>query len=165
MIPTVQSTALQKFTDIACRAAEVLRRNERGTWTKPAPHPYPHQWSWDRVFIAIGLAHLNVTCAAQELLTLFDAQWASGKVPHTSSLIPMLRPKATSPGRSAGTATRYLSMPRRYTPAGFASRRPTPSPSGASGKPLDTKAERKPPSRVLSWTTSILHPSPGTATL
>lgn len=73
---------VEDLTDVACRAAEVLRRNDLGTWTKPAPNLYPHQWSWDSAFIAIGLAHLDVRRAAQELTTLFDAQWATGKVPH-----------------------------------------------------------------------------------
>jgi hypothetical protein len=82
MISTVQTTALEKFTDIGWRAAEVLRRNDFGTWTKPAPHLYPHQWSWDSAFIAMGLAHLDIRRAARELQTLFDAQWATGKVPH-----------------------------------------------------------------------------------
>ena len=82
MISTVQTSALEKFTDIGWRAAEVLRRNDLGIWTKPAPHLYPHQWSWDSAFIAIGLAHLDGRRAARELQTLFDAQWATGKVPH-----------------------------------------------------------------------------------
>jgi hypothetical protein len=82
MISTLQRTALEGFTDIGWRAAEVLRRNDFGTWTKPAPHLYPHQWSWDSAFIAIGLAHLDLPRAARELLTLFDAQWSTGKVPH-----------------------------------------------------------------------------------
>jgi glucosylglycerate hydrolase len=32
--------------------------------------------------IAIGLAHLDTGRAARELLTLFQHQWKSGKVPH-----------------------------------------------------------------------------------
>jgi hypothetical protein len=82
MISSVQPAVVEESTDIAWRAAEVLRRNDFGTWTKPAPYLYPHQWSWDSTFIAIGLAHLDVRRAARELQTLFDAQWATGKVPH-----------------------------------------------------------------------------------
>ena len=64
------------------KAAAVLRRNDMGGWTRAAPDLYPHQWSWDSAFIAIGLARLDVKRAAQELSTLFDNQWANGKVPH-----------------------------------------------------------------------------------
>ncbi len=64
------------------RAAEVLRRNDVGGWTKAAPALYPHQWSWDSAFIAIGWAHLDARRAARELRTLFEAQWANGMVPH-----------------------------------------------------------------------------------
>ncbi len=71
-----------ELTEVAFRAAGILRRNDLGGWTKPAPHLYPHQWSWDSAFIAIGLSHLDIRRAARELQTLFDAQWANGKVPH-----------------------------------------------------------------------------------
>src|SRR5919112_1752428 len=67
---------------MAYRAAETLRRNDMGGWTRPAPELYPHQWSWDTGFIAVGLAHLDTDRAARELLTLFAYQWKNGKVPH-----------------------------------------------------------------------------------
>jgi hypothetical protein len=60
----------------------VLRRNDVGGWTKPAPRLYPHQWSWDSAFIAIGLAHLDPGRALEELERLFAAQWRDGRVPH-----------------------------------------------------------------------------------
>jgi len=60
----------------------VLRANDVGGWTKPAPRLYPHQWSWDSAFIAIGLAHLDPGRALGELEHLFKAQWADGRVPH-----------------------------------------------------------------------------------
>lgn len=63
-------------------AAGVLRRNSLESWTKPGPSLYPHQWSWDSAFIALGLAHLDNRRARRELETLFASQWASGKVPH-----------------------------------------------------------------------------------
>jgi glucosylglycerate hydrolase len=53
-----------------------------GGWTKPAPRLYPHQWSWDAAFIAIGLAHHDPDRAIRELEHLFSAQWADGRVPH-----------------------------------------------------------------------------------
>jgi hypothetical protein len=59
-----------------------LRRNSIKSWTKPAPALYPHQWSWDSAFIALGLAHVDNQRATSELETLFESQWATGKVPH-----------------------------------------------------------------------------------
>ena len=64
------------------RAAAVLHGNDAGTWTKASPHLYPHQWSWDSAFIAIGWAHLDVRRAMTELEQLFAAQWSTGMVPH-----------------------------------------------------------------------------------
>ncbi len=64
------------------RAAAVLHGNDEGTWTKASPVLYPHQWSWDSAFIAIGWAHLDVRRAMTELEQLFAAQWATGMVPH-----------------------------------------------------------------------------------
>jgi glucosylglycerate hydrolase len=69
-------------SDLAVQAAEVLRRNDMGGWTRAAPNLYPHQWSWDTGFIAIGLAHLDTSRAAGELTSLFRHQWTNGKVPH-----------------------------------------------------------------------------------
>jgi len=63
-------------------AAGVLRRNGIKSWTKPAPSLYPHQWSWDSAFIALGLAHVDNRRARDELESLFAGQWATGKVPH-----------------------------------------------------------------------------------
>ena len=64
------------------RAAGVLRRNDMGGWTRAAPPLYPHQWSWESAFIAIGLARLDGRRAASELTTLLDGQWTTGKIPH-----------------------------------------------------------------------------------
>jgi hypothetical protein len=64
------------------RAASVLRGNDAGGWTKASPHLYPHQWSWDSAFNAIGWAHLDVRRAMAELEGLFAAQWSTGMVPH-----------------------------------------------------------------------------------
>jgi glycogen debranching enzyme len=79
--PSIEPPLVGK-SRLAARAAEILRNNDMGTWTKAAPDLYPHQWSWDSAFIAIGLAHLDARRAARELLTLFEHQWKNGKVPH-----------------------------------------------------------------------------------
>ena len=68
--------------DIIARAAEVLRENDMGGWTRASPTLYPHQWSWDSAFIAIGLAHIDTGRAAGEIRSLLEHQWRNGKIPH-----------------------------------------------------------------------------------
>jgi glucosylglycerate hydrolase len=63
------------------RALAVLRENDLGGWTRPAPRLYPHQWSWDSAFIAIGLAQVSAERALRELESLLAAQWTDGRVP------------------------------------------------------------------------------------
>lgn len=72
------------FTPIqlAARAAYLLRGNDLGTMTSAAPRLYPHMWSWDAAFVAVGLAALSVERAIVELDTLFSAQWSNGMIPH-----------------------------------------------------------------------------------
>ena len=53
-------------------AIEVLHRNDRGAWTRPSPRLYPHQWSWDAAFVAMGWAHLHPMRAVAELFSLLD---------------------------------------------------------------------------------------------
>jgi hypothetical protein len=62
-------------------AKGILRTNWTGSYTKPAPGLYPHQWNWDSGFIAIGYAHYNQKKAQQEILSLFKHQWPNGMVP------------------------------------------------------------------------------------
>ncbi|GAA4388154.1 glucosylglycerate hydrolase [Tsukamurella soli] len=69
-------------TQLAARAAYLLRGNDRGTMTSAAPRLYPHQWSWDAAFVTVGLASLSVERAAAELDHLFTAQWRNGMIPH-----------------------------------------------------------------------------------
>lgn len=65
----------------AASAIAVLERNWRGSYTVPAAGLYPHQWSWDSAFIAIGLRHVSARRAQQELESLFAAQWDDGRLP------------------------------------------------------------------------------------
>src|ERR687898_1265881 len=74
--------AREKPVEVNPLAAGVLPRNSLESWTRPAPSLYPHQWSWDSAFIALGLAHLDNRRAARELETLFASQWTTGKLPH-----------------------------------------------------------------------------------
>lgn len=62
-------------------AKSVLNGNWVDGHTKPNPHLYPHQWSWDSGFIAYGFAHFDQERAQQELLSLFKGQWGNGLVP------------------------------------------------------------------------------------
>lgn len=64
----------------ACKA--VLKQNDQGGWTRPAPNLYPHQWLWDSCFIAIGLRHYNLRRAQKELENLFRGQWKNGMLPN-----------------------------------------------------------------------------------
>ncbi|MFF5263302.1 hypothetical protein ACFY4C_30610 [Actinomadura viridis] len=63
-------------------AAGVLDANWTGSATIPSPGLYPHQWSWDSVFVSMGLARHRRDRAERELLSLFRGQWADGIVPH-----------------------------------------------------------------------------------
>jgi glycogen debranching enzyme len=68
--------------DLAEHAKEVLDSNWLGQATRPSVQLYPHQWSWDSAFIAMGQVHLDQQRAQAELQSLFAAQWSSGLVPH-----------------------------------------------------------------------------------
>ncbi len=63
-------------------ATDVLDGNWKGFHTVPSNTLYPHQWSWDAAFIAVGLARVAPQHAWQDLHSLFQAQWPDGRVPH-----------------------------------------------------------------------------------
>ncbi|GAA3218486.1 trehalase family glycosidase [Nonomuraea helvata] len=63
-------------------AVRVLVANWDGSYTVPSRRLYPHQWSWDSAFVAIGNARWSPRRARVELLSLFGAQWRDGRVPH-----------------------------------------------------------------------------------
>ena len=67
---------------IVQQATKVLKDNDLGTMVMAAPRLYPHQWSWDAAFIAIGLAHVSVPRAITEMRILLHAQWDTGMIPH-----------------------------------------------------------------------------------
>lgn len=72
---------MQYRANLIRKAKMVLDFNWTGHYTQPGPRLYPHQWSWDAAFIAIGYAHYNQERAMQELRHLFDNQWTSGLLP------------------------------------------------------------------------------------
>ena len=63
-------------------ATRVLLGNWTGTGTVPSRSLYPHQWSWDSAFTAIGLRHLSPRRAQRELESLLGARWGDGRIPH-----------------------------------------------------------------------------------
>ncbi|MEU6404247.1 trehalase family glycosidase [Streptomyces sp. NPDC046985] len=84
MNPTLDRPAPQHAAPLTLRgaAARVLIDNWTGASTVPSRTLYPHQWSWDSAFIAVGLRHLSARRAQQELESLLAAQWADGRLPH-----------------------------------------------------------------------------------
>jgi hypothetical protein len=70
------------FAELWNSAARVLDANWVGDHMVPARSLYPHQWSWDAAFIAIGLAYTDPARAWRDLRSLFEAQWPDGRVPH-----------------------------------------------------------------------------------
>ncbi|HWS36841.1 MAG TPA: hypothetical protein VN408_29385 [Actinoplanes sp.] len=72
----------QPHAELWRSAARVLDQNWTGRYTVPSRTLYPHQWSWDTAFAAIGLAYVNPGRAWRNLRSLFEAQWPDGRVPH-----------------------------------------------------------------------------------
>jgi hypothetical protein len=69
-------------TAIAENAIEILRENDRGTYTVPTHGLYPFQWNWDSCLTALGQAHVDEDRAWTEIETLMAHQWPCGMVPH-----------------------------------------------------------------------------------
>lgn len=71
---------------LAAQAAWVIARNEArdgdAVFTRPAPSLYPHQWSWDAAFVAVGLSRVSPARAAAEIDALLRGQWRTGMLPH-----------------------------------------------------------------------------------
>lgn len=64
------------------RAQRVLDANWTGEATVASRSLYPHQWSWDAAFVAIGRSWAEPERAMLELESMFRAQWANGMLPH-----------------------------------------------------------------------------------
>lgn len=63
-------------------ARQVLRDNDRGSYTVPTHGLYPFQWNWDSALSALGFAHDDEPRAWREIETLMAHQWEDGMVPH-----------------------------------------------------------------------------------
>lgn len=111
---------------LAARAGYVLRGNDLGRMTSAAPQLYPHMWSWDAGFVAIGLATVDLERAIVELDSLLGAQWKNGMLPHI-----VFAPEATD----------YFPGPDRWGCAELATHAPrTPATSGICQPPVHALA-------------------------
>ncbi|NUR85263.1 MAG: hypothetical protein HOY71_14355 [Nonomuraea sp.] len=107
--PAVDDAALGR------EALAVLEANWTGTATVPAPGLYPHQWSWDSAFVAIGLARHRPERARAELLSLLAGQWSTGMVPH----IVFHTPEAYFPGPSVWRSQDHEAAPHGVLTSGL----------------------------------------------
>jgi hypothetical protein len=69
-------------TKLIVKAQRVLEKNYQGSHTVPSAGLYPHQVLWDSCFVAIGKSHYDPQRAKHEVISLLDAQWSNGMVPH-----------------------------------------------------------------------------------
>lgn len=70
------------MTSLQDDAAQILRENDRGSYTVPTKGLYPFQWNWDSCLTALGQSHFDEDRAWTEVETLFAHQWPDGMVPH-----------------------------------------------------------------------------------
>ena len=98
---------------LADGATAVLEQNWTGSFTVPSRRLYPHQWSWDSAFAAIGWAHVRFDRAVTEVCTLLAAQWPDGRIPHIA-FDPAVPESTYFPGPSfwrTGRATSGIVQP------------------------------------------------------
>lgn len=78
-MPTTHTMELTgaEAAELEAAARAVLDDNWLGASTVPSRTLYPHQWSWDSAFIAIGRSWYDQQRAQTELETLFNGQWVS----------------------------------------------------------------------------------------
>lgn len=103
--------------DLVPAAVAVLETNWAGSHTLPATGLYPHQWSWDSSFIAIGLRHVSPRRAGQELDSLLSAQWSDGRLPQI--VFDPHRDREYAPGASFWRSSHIPASPPRVDTAGF----------------------------------------------
>jgi hypothetical protein len=113
--PTVSAPDAER---LLAGARAVLERNWTGAFTRPGPHLYPHQWSWDSAFAAIGNVPLNPPRARIELRTLFAGQWRTGLLPHIV-FAPGLPDSAYFPSPSRWETERSPAAPRQPRTSGI----------------------------------------------
>ncbi|WP_327086321.1 hypothetical protein OIE66_28820 [Nonomuraea sp. NBC_01738] len=107
--PAVDDAALGR------EALAALEANWTGAATVPAPGLYPHQWSWDSAFVALGLARHRPERSYAELTSLLDGQWATGMIPH----IVFHTPEAYFPGPSVWRSHDHAAAPHGVLTSGL----------------------------------------------
>jgi hypothetical protein len=96
----------------------VLDDNWIGASTVPSRGLYPHQWSWDSAFVAIGRSWYDQQRAQTELETLFKVQWANGMLPHIV-FNPAVPPDAHFPGPDFWQSHRAAGCPEGVATSGI----------------------------------------------
>jgi hypothetical protein len=104
--------------DLVARARAVLDGNWRGSLTVPSRSLYPHQWSWDAAFIAIGRSWVEQDRAQRELESMFEAQWSTGMLPHIK-FDPQVPDDAYFPGAGFWQSERSPAAPRGVPTSGI----------------------------------------------
>jgi len=129
------------------QAQQVLRRNDRGTYTVPTHGLYPFQWNWDSALSALGFAHFDEARAWTEIDTLFAHQWEDGMVPH---IIFHERDEGYFPGPDVWATGRAVPTSGITQPpvAGFAVRRMF---EAAIDKNLATERAKALLPRIHAW--------------
>jgi hypothetical protein len=74
----VGTTTPPTLDDLVRQARAVLDAAWIGASSLPSRTLYPHQWSWDSAFIALGRSWYDQPRAQLELETLYRAQWSNG---------------------------------------------------------------------------------------
>lgn len=139
--------------DPADAAARVLDNGWAGRHTVPATGLYPHQWSWDSAFVAIGTRHRQPARARAELVTLLEAQWPDGRVPQIVYDVGRDDDYAPGPGfwRSARAASGTGSAGTGAAAAGT----PGAGSSGPAASRPATSGLVQPP--VHAWAAWLVH--------
>lgn len=108
------------ISEVIAKAEDVLKHNDLGDWTRPAPGVYPHQWLWDSCFVAMGWVHIDPERAKREILSLLRGQWRNGMMPHmilakdsidTSKHLPKMWDSKISPFAPSDVATSGITQP------------------------------------------------------
>ena len=92
-----EATIAANRAGLRALAVATLDGNWEHDHTVPSRTLYPHQWSWDSAFSALGWSHVRPARAWRELASLFRAQWVDGRVPHIV-FNPALRVRSYFPG-------------------------------------------------------------------
>lgn len=108
---------MSNISELALDAKAVLDKNWLGTYTRPSPRLYPHQWNWDSGFIAIGYSTYDQDRAQLELTSLFKAQWKNGMVPHI--VFNQKVPDDYFPGAKFWDSQRSENTPEDYITSGI----------------------------------------------